>query len=93
MVEPEDGIESRIRDVAHMAPVAHERVDGVVHVLDTVVPPAASVGVGRVREGCVAAGLSNQLVGQGTQPARPLFESTCPSGRSLTAGPEIPAAR
>ena len=62
MVKPEDGIKRRVWNVAHMTTVTYERVNGVVHILDTVVPHAASIGVGYVRKWCVAACLSNQLV-------------------------------
>ena len=46
MVKPEDRIKGRIWDVAHMTTLAaNEQMNGVMHVLYTIVPPPASIGI------------------------------------------------
>ena len=63
MVEPEDRIEARIRNNAHVASVANETVNGVVHVLKTVVMLTTIVCISSIREGCIIRLVRNKLIG------------------------------
>ena len=53
VMEPEDGVEACVGDVAHVSSVSDQTVDGVVHVLEGVVGSASVIGESSVRERCV----------------------------------------
>lgn len=63
MVEPENGVKARVRDVAHMPPVAYKHVDAIVHILNAVIAPTTSIVVPDVGKWPIIRLLGDQLVG------------------------------
>lgn len=64
MMQPENGIESRIRDDAHMSSISHQTVDDIMHIFNAVVSTAPTVRVSRVGEWCIIGLFGNELVGK-----------------------------
>ena len=64
VMQPENGIESRVRDDAHMSSISHQTVDNIVHIFDAVVSTAPTVRVSRVGEWCIIGLFGNELVGK-----------------------------
>lgn len=64
MMQPENGIESRIRDDTHVSPISHQTVDNIMHIFNAVVSTASTVRVSRVGEWCIIGLFGNELVGK-----------------------------
>lgn len=64
MMQPENGIESRVRDDAHVSSVAHQTVDNIMHIFNAVVSTTPTVRVSRVGEWCIIGLFGNELVGK-----------------------------
>lgn len=64
VMQPENGIESRVRDDAHMPSISHQTVDNIMHIFNTVVSTAPTVRVSRIGEWCIIGLFGNELVGK-----------------------------
>lgn len=68
MVEPKDGIEGGIRDVAHVSTVSDQTMDGIVHVLQAVIQSTPAVRVAGIGERSIIGLLRDELISLGTKP-------------------------
>lgn len=64
MMQPKNGIESRVRDDAHVSSISHQTVDNIMHIFNAVVSTAPTVRVSRVGEWCITGLFGNELVGK-----------------------------
>lgn len=64
MMQPENGIESRVRDDAHVSSISHQTVHNIMHIFNAVVSTAPTVRVSRVGEWCITGLFGNELVGK-----------------------------
>ena len=62
VMEPEDGVEARVGNDAHVSSASDQTVDGVVHVLEGIVRGASAVREARVGERCVVGLIGDQLI-------------------------------
>lgn len=69
MMQPEYGIKRGVGNIAHVASIADETMDGVVYVFDIIISTTAIIGVSGIGKGSIFRLRGDELVYERLEPA------------------------